>query len=196
MTGQHTMGAHSMYAKRWFWPAVLSALVLGVYARTSAFDFVSFDDNRYVTENEHVRPGLTWDGMKWAFGSRDDNYWHPLAFVSHMADVSVAGLTPGWPHAENALLHLTNVLLLFFLMKRLSGEDAPSAFIAAVFAVHPVQNETVAWISERKSLLAALFALLSLRAYASRHKTSCVFFFALSKPLCGSRKCFLSRRVR
>jgi tetratricopeptide (TPR) repeat protein len=166
--------------RAWLWPAGLAALVLGVYARTAAFDFVAFDDNRYVTENPHVRGGLSWEGLRWAFGSRDDNYWHPLAFVSHMADVSLAGATPGWPHAENVLLHLANVLLLFFLLKGLTGEEAPAAFVAAVFAVHPVQNETVAWISERKSLLAALFCLLSLRAYAGRRRFQTAAFYALS----------------
>lgn len=179
----HSVSGHTMYTlpgKRWFWPACLAALVLAVYARAASFSFVAFDDNRYVTENRYVRGGLSWEGLKWAFGSRDDNYWHPLAFVSHMADVSLAGITPAWPHAENVLLHLANVLLLYFLLKRLTGEPAPSAFAAAVFAVHPVQNETVAWIAERKSLLAALFALLAARAYVRRGRRQTAALFALS----------------
>jgi tetratricopeptide (TPR) repeat protein len=145
----------------------LALITLAVFWRVAGYPFLSFDDNHYVTENAFVRGGFSLSGLRWAFFSDDGNYWHPLAFVSHMLDVQVFGLRPGWHHLTNLALHLANVLLLFSLLRGLTKDVWRSAFVAAVFAVHPLQVESVAWIAERKTVLATLLVLLSLRSYAA-----------------------------
>lgn len=147
---------------------LLAALTTAVFGRVASHGFVCFDDNFYVTENPFVRGGLGLDGLRWAFFTDNGNYWHPLAIVSHMLDVQLFGLDPAGHHAVSVLLHLAAVLVLFLTLERMTGDFWPSAFTAAVFAVHPVQVESVAWIAERKTLLAALAMLTSLWLYA-RH---------------------------
>jgi tetratricopeptide (TPR) repeat protein len=150
-------------------PAVLLALATAaVYWRVCGYPFVGFDDNHYVTENAFVNAGLTWKGLRWAFTTDNANYWHPLAFVSHMLDVELSGLRAGFHHFTSAALHVVNVLLAFSLVRRLTGDIWRAAFAAAVFAVHPLQVEAVAWVAERKTVLATTFLLLSLRAYCAR----------------------------
>ena len=147
-------------------PAVAAAVLL-IYGRVGGYPFVWFDDNHYVLENPFVRAGLTLRGLRWAFLTDDGNYWHPLAFVSHMLDVQLFGLHAGAHHLVSAGLHLANALLLYSLLRALTREAARPAFVAAVFAVHPLQVESVAWVAERKTVLAAFLLLLSLRAYAA-----------------------------
>ena len=154
-------------------------LVLGtlaVYLPASHHGFTLFDDNDYVTENPMVENGLTWAGVKWAFTTWHASNWHPLTWISHMADCQMAGLNPSVPHCENVLFHAANAVLLFALLLRLTGLRAdasarqaggvwPAAFIAALFAWHPLHVESVAWIAERKDVLSTCFALLTLLAY-------------------------------
>jgi protein O-mannosyl-transferase len=149
--------------------AFLILLPLAVYAQSVAFRFIPFDDPLYLevnAENPYVANGLTWDGLKWAWTSTHHGHWYPLTLTSHMLDMQLFGYVPAGHHAMNVLFHAANGLLLFFLLLRLTGALAPSAFAAALFAVHPMQVESVAWVSERKNLLSMFFGLLCLRAYA------------------------------
>jgi len=145
--------------------ALLVGLTLAVYGQVVTFDFVNFDDNAYVTENAHMRGPLSVDKVRWALTSGYYNNWHPLTWLSHMLDCRFFGLDPRWHHAVNLLFHVANVLLVFRLFSRTTGATGAAAFIAALFAVHPLHVETVAWISDRKDLLATFFVLLALLAY-------------------------------
>ena len=126
--------------------------------------FVVFDDPIY-TGNPHVQAGLTWDGVKWAFTTWYGSNWHPLTWLSHMFDASLFGPNAGAQHLINALLHAANSLLLFLLLLRMTCKMWPAAFVAALFAWHPLHVESVAWISERKDVLSTFFGLLALCAY-------------------------------
>jgi len=130
-------------------------------------EFIEFDDPGYVTVNPHIQRGLTWAGIGWAFTSGYAANWHPLTWISHMADVSLFGLNPSGHHATNLLLHLVNTLLLFLLFRSLTGEAWRSAGVAAFFAVHPAHVESVAWVSERKDLLCAVFWFVTTWTYVS-----------------------------
>ncbi|HEY5999932.1 MAG TPA: tetratricopeptide repeat protein [bacterium] len=150
--------------------AIAVALVLAValvYVRTGRNGFVKYDDNSYVYENPVVLRGLTPEGIAWAFGIHASN-WHPLTWISHMADASLFGARAGGHHLHSALLHGANALLLAAALARLTGALWPSALVAALFAVHPLRVESVAWASERKDVLCGLFFLLAVAAYA-RH---------------------------
>jgi tetratricopeptide (TPR) repeat protein len=142
-----------------------------VYLRTGGNGFILLDDDRYLTGNAVVLEGLTARGVGWALTSFHASNWHPLAWISHMADVSLFGIgNPGAHHLESAALHGANVLLLFFLLLRLTGARGRSLFAAALFAVHPLHVESVAWAAERKDLLCALFFLLALHAWGGYAK--------------------------
>lgn len=145
----------------------ISAATAAVYAQTLDFDFVSWDDGVYVTDNAAVRDGLSLEGVAWAFTSLRDDYWIPLTWLSHMLDAELFGMNPAGHHATAGLLHLLNSLLLFALLRRMTGELAPSALAAGLFALHPLRVEAVAWVSERKELLGTAFGLLALHAYLS-----------------------------
>lgn len=145
---------------------LVSIATLVLYLRTLTFDFVSYDDGVYVTENPVVRAGLTWDGVKYAFTTGDTGTWQPLALLSHMLDVTLFGARPAGHHATSALLHALNTLLLGLVLLRMTGALAPSLFVAAVFGLHPLHVESVAWISERKDVLSAFFFMTALYAYA------------------------------
>jgi tetratricopeptide (TPR) repeat protein len=142
---------------------VLGTLVL--YSPTLHNGFINYDDPAYVTANAHVRQGLSWSNIRWAFTATVEANWHPLTWISHMADVQFFGLNPAGHHGVSVLLHAINVLLLFFLLNRATGYTLRSAVVAALFAVHPLNVESVAWVAERKSLLCMLFFLLALWAY-------------------------------
>jgi Flp pilus assembly protein TadD len=143
----------------------LAALVFAVYAQTARFGFVNLDDPQYVTENPWVLRGLTADGVAWALGAFHAGNWHPLTWLSHMADVQLFGPDPGWHHLVNAILHIANTLLLFAWLRQMSGATWRSAIVAALFAVHPLHVESVAWVSERKDVLSTLFWLLASMAW-------------------------------
>ncbi len=144
----------------------LAALVLAIYAPVRHFDFVQLDDPAYITENPHVLRGLTLDGVRWAFTTGHAANWHPLTWLSHMLDAELFGIAPGPHHLTSVLLHALNTLLLFGALLRMTGAVWRSAVVAALFGVHPLRAESVAWVAERKDVLSALFWLLTLRAYA------------------------------
>ena len=149
----------------WAIRAALLLLVMAVYAQTTRFDFVNFDDPDYVAGNPHVRAGWSAEGVRWAFTSRDAANWFPLTRLSHMLDVELFGLHSGPQHLVNAALHALAAILLFAFLKRATDARWAAAFAAAVFALHPLHVESVAWIAERKDVLDAVFWFLSLWAY-------------------------------
>ena len=137
-----------------------------VFCQVGNHEFLNFDDNVYITANDYVLKGITARGLSWAFTSFGyAANWHPLTWISHMLDVQLFGLNPHWHHLTNLLFHITNVLLLFFLFHRMTKALLPSAFVAALFALHPLHVESVAWIAERKDVLSTLFWMLTLIAY-------------------------------
>jgi tetratricopeptide (TPR) repeat protein len=145
--------------------AVLIISVLVVFFQVRSFDFLIYDDNVYVTKNPHVFTGLTLDNIIWAFRSSHYFMWHPATSLSHMLDCELFGLNPSWHHLINLLLHIANILLLFAVLKAMTGRLWPSAFVAALFALHPLNVESVAWIAERKNVLSGFFWLLTIAAY-------------------------------
>jgi tetratricopeptide (TPR) repeat protein len=149
----------------WVLAAALLAGTVGVYAAALQNGFVDFDDRVYVTNNVHVQAGLSWANLGWAFRSIEAANWHPLTWISHMADCQVFGLNPLGHHAVSVLLHGVNVVMLFLLLNKATGFRWRSFLVASLFAVHPLNVETVAWVSERKSVLSLLFSLLAVGCY-------------------------------
>jgi tetratricopeptide (TPR) repeat protein len=145
---------------------VLLAAIFAVYSQVRSYDFVQYDDPGYITDNSHVRAGLTAGGFAWAFTSAGVDNWFPLTFLSHMADCQLFGLRAGWHHLTNVWLHALATVLLFVVLKRLTGARWPSAFVAMLFALHPLHVESVAWVAERKDVLSACFWCLTLWCYA------------------------------
>ena len=143
----------------------LAASVLFVYAQTWRFDLVDYDDLSYIVMCPQIAEGLNWAGFKWAFASFYSTNWIPLTWISFMAEISAFGRNAGWLHIDNMMLHLASVLLLFRMLRRSTGEVAAAGLAAALFAVHPVHVESVAWIAERKDALSTFFLMLSLSAY-------------------------------
>lgn len=129
------------------------------------YGFVDYDDPVYVTDNLHVRSGISVDGVVWAFSSFVSSNYHPLTVLSHMLDCQLFGLEPRGHHLTSLLLHLASTLLVFEVLRRMTGDLAPSAFVAAVFALHPLRLEPVAWIADRKDLLSGFFSIVALAAY-------------------------------
>lgn len=149
-----------------FWLCVtLCTAVIIVYWPVKMYQFVQFDDGAYILNNPWVREGLSLSNIAWAFQSAHASNWHPLTWLSHMLDVSLFGLDPGRHHVINVLIHMVNSVLLLRILKRMTGKLWLSSVVAALFAVHPLNIESVAWISERKNLLCTLFGLLTLGAY-------------------------------
>ncbi len=154
--------------------------------------FVNYDDSLYVTDNDQVQAGLTWPTVRWAFTTFDVGTWHPLSWMSHALDCQLFGLDPSGHHDVNLLLHTLNVVLLFWVLQTATGCAGRSAMVAALFALHPVNVESVAWIAERKNLLSMLFFLLALGSYRwyarapTLNRYSAVVFFymlgLLAKP--------------
>ena len=143
----------------------LLAAIFAAYAQAHRFDFIRYDDPVYVSENFHVISGLTWEGLKWAFTSVVDANWLPLTNLSHMLDCQLFGLDSGWHHLVNVLIHALAALLLFAALLRATRASWPSAFVAFLFALHPLHVESAAWISERKDVLSAFFWFLALYLY-------------------------------
>lgn len=143
----------------------LTVAVVGVFAPATGFGFVQVDDPAYVTENPHVLAGPTRDGIVWALTATETGNWHPLTWLSLMLDARAGGGGPRAFHVTSVLLHLANALLLFHLLARVTGAAGRSLLVAALFAVHPLHVESVAWVSERKDVLCALFGLLAILAY-------------------------------
>jgi hypothetical protein len=188
--------------------AFLVLATLAVYWPARHYQFVAYDDDNYVYNNPTVLAGLTWTGVEWSLVDRQANNWHPLTWISHMLDCQIFGLNAGGPHMVNVAFHCANAVLLFLLLQALTRripETSPppsnilwrNLFVAALFALHPLRVESVAWISERKDVLSGFFGLLTLLCYAKyatgngRPKSSvpyrlAILFFAcslLSKPM-------------
>ncbi|HYD39727.1 MAG TPA: tetratricopeptide repeat protein [Anaeromyxobacter sp.] len=144
----------------------LAAVAFGLYARTGGHGFTNFDDLDYVVQNPRLALGLTWSNLAWAFTTLEREFWHPLTWLSYLADVSLFGLRPGPMHLVNAGFHAASSVLLFLALARLTRAPLRSACAAALFAVHPVHVESVAWLSQRKDVLSIFFGLLALLAYA------------------------------
>ena len=130
----------------------------------------NFDDQMYVTDNRDIQAGLTGDSIEWAFSLENVSYWHPVTWLSFMLDFQLFGLNPKGYHLNNLLLHLLNTLLLFLILRSMTGKLWVGAFVAALFALHPLNVESVAWISERKNVLSTLFWMLTMWAYANYAK--------------------------
>jgi len=164
-----------------------------VYGRILGNDFVSFDDYRYITENNHIKAGMDQESIKWAFSTVVCSNWHPLTWLSHMFDWSLFKDHASGHHLISLLLHIGSVLLLFFFLNRTTKNLWPSAFAAALFALHPLRVESVAWAAERKDVLSMFFGMASIYAYACYAESSklsryfiCLILFALSlmsKPM-------------
>jgi tetratricopeptide (TPR) repeat protein len=156
------------YEQRWRVAAVclgLAAITFAVFSQTLHHDFIDFDDNVYVGDNPMVAPGLTLQGIVWAFTHVYSCNWHPLTWLSHMLDCQLYGLNPAGHHLTNVLLHTATVIALFLVLRQMTGALWRSAFVAAVFAIHPLRVESVAWVAERKDVLSGLFFMLTIGAY-------------------------------
>src|SRR4030043_476134 len=129
-------------------------------------DFINYDDGKYITENNHIKFCINTESIKWAFTTTYFSYWHPLTWLSHMLDWSLFGSNAGGHHLISLLLHIGAVLFLFLFLNKTTKSLWPSAFVAAVFALHPLRVESVAWAAERKDVLSMFFGLASLYAYA------------------------------
>jgi len=180
---------------------LLAVATVLLYYPVDSHPFVNYDDNLYITENPHVTSGLHWQNVKWAFTAFEQGNWHPLTWLSHALDCQLSGLNAAGHHDTNVIFHVLNVLLLFWVLQQATGYIGRSAMVAALFALHPVNVETVAWISERKNLLSMMFFLLALAAYrryamapGKARYTLVAFFYALglmSKPQVITLPCVL-----
>ena len=144
---------------------VLTVITFAVFWQVNQYDFINFDDNVFVTENSHVQSGITPEGFLWAFNTGDLRFWHPLVWLSFMFDYQLHGLNAGGYHLTNLILHVLSTLLLFWLFSRMTGAIWRSAFVAALFALHPLHVESVVWIAERRDVLSAFFWILTLCLY-------------------------------
>lgn len=177
---------------------VLIASILGVftallYAKVCHCEFIIFDDHEYILMNYHVQQGLTWDSLAWAFTSLSRSNWHPLTWISHMLDVSLFGFAPMCHHLVNVFFHALSTALLFVALFRMTGNLWRSAFVAALFGVHPLHVESVAWVAERKDVLSGFFFMLILLIYeryarrpGTRNYLALLFLFSLglmAKPM-------------
>ena len=149
---------------------LLLVVTVAAYGQVVKHDFVSLDDDIYVTDNYHVRAGLTSAGIVLAFSFTDSPYWHPLTWLSHMLDCQLYGVSPSMHHLTNVVLHLANSLLLFLVLYQMTGALWRSCFVAALFALHPLNVESVAWVTERKNLLSTFFWLLTMVFYVRYSK--------------------------
>jgi len=148
-----------------FHPKLLRALIflflilvpLATFWQVQNNEFINLDDNLCVTDNPNVREGLTFRGVRWAFTKVHVGHWHPVTWLSHMLDVELFGLNPGGHHMTNIIFHIANTLLLFVLFQRMTGTAWRSSLIAALFALHPLHVESVAWVAERKDVLCTFF---------------------------------------
>jgi tetratricopeptide (TPR) repeat protein len=170
VTGARLTSASSRQQQQLLRQPVFLALLLvfatlAVYYPVRHFPFINYDDDLYVTENVHVQSGLEWDTIQWAFTTYTASNWHPLTWLSHALDFQFFGLDASGPHIVNLLIHTLNVVLLYWVLWRATGYANRSAMVAALFALHPINVQSVAWVAERKNLLSMLFFLLALGAY-------------------------------
>lgn len=182
----------------------LFAVTVGTYWEAHTHEFINYDDPLYVTKNRQVQAGLTADGIAWAFGnllSDQKTYWHPVTWLSHMLDCQLFGLKAGAHHMVNVVFHAVNAVLLFLLLRVMTGRLVCSAMVAALFALHPIQVDTVAWVAERKNVVSTMLWLLTLLAYVryarqpdvTRYLTVLVLFTVglMAKPMLVTLPCVL-----
>ncbi len=143
----------------------LALATLVVYWQVHNYGFLNYDDPTYVSKNQNIQSGITWESLKWAFATGHAGNWHPLTWISHMLDWRLFGTDAGWHHLTSLFLHIANALLLFAVLKRMTNTLWRSAFVAAAFALHPLHVESVAWIAERKDVLSTFFWMLTMAAY-------------------------------
>ena len=161
-----TPSAPKPHPRDWRISLALAGAVLAVYWQVGWFQSVGYDDPGYIAVHPEVTDGLSVAGVRWAFSSIEMNNWQPLVWLSYMLDVSLFGPGNAAHHLVNVVLHVANTILLFLVLKRMTGARWPSAVVAALFALHPLHVESVAWISERKDVLSTLFWMLTMGAYA------------------------------
>jgi tetratricopeptide (TPR) repeat protein len=166
------MKEHRNSPRRWWICAALAAITVAVFSPVFHYDFLTFDDQIYVTENPYVLSGLNSNSLAWAFQTSTSGNWLPLTWISHMLDFQCYGMKAGGHHLTNVLFHAANVALLFLLLQKMTGAIWRSALVAALFAWHPAHVESVAWIAERKDVLSSFFGLLTLLAYV-RYTDEC-----------------------
>jgi tetratricopeptide (TPR) repeat protein len=159
---------------------LLAAVTVTVYWQVGTHAFLDYDDGRYITENPHVTSGLTETNIRWAFTAVHASNWHPITWLSHMADVQLYGLNPQGHHLTNVGIHSLSTMLLLVLLFRLTGLIWQSGFVAALFALHPLHVESVAWAAERKDVLSAFFLFLTLIFYVSHVKKRSVLHYMLA----------------
>jgi hypothetical protein len=166
---------------------LLAAAVLAVFWQVYGFEFSAYDDQHYVQYNRIVGEGITLSGIWWAFTTGYFSYWHPLTWISHMLDVQLFGMNAGAHHLVSVFIHIVNSILLFFGLQYIAGSWQKSAFVAALFAVHPTHVESVAWIAERKDVLSGFFWILTIWAHGwyARHGGFWRYTTALSLFACG-----------
>ena len=179
---------------------VLTVVTLAVFWQVNQYDFINLDDHVYVTENSHIQSGITLDGFRWAFSYNICRLMESSDWLSFMFDYQLHGLNAGGYHLTNLILHILSALLLFWLFNRMTGAIWQSAFVAALFALHPLHVESVAWISERKDVLSAFFWMLTLCLYVYytekpviKRYLLVVFSFVLalmSKPMVVTLPCY------
>jgi protein O-mannosyl-transferase len=165
--GVHDGRRRGLHAARWFAALLLLVTILGVFAPARDFGFVDYDDSLYVSQVPIVQRGLTAEGVRWAFTTFQAGNWHPLTWLSLMADTSLFGQNPGHFHRTNIAFHVANALLLFAILGWLTGAFARSFFTAELFALHPFHVESVVWVAERKDVLSTFFGLLAIGAYVA-----------------------------
>ena len=165
MNDARTVGPSSNAYLSWVICAGLALVSFFVFWPVHSFEFVRFDDPLYILENKFVRGGLTGPDIAWAFRAVESGNWHPLTWLSHMLDCELFGINPGGHHVTNVLFHTANAVLLFFVLRRMTGAIWRSAAVAALFALHPLHVESVAWVSERKDVLSAFFWFLTFWFY-------------------------------
>lgn len=153
---------------------------LATYWQVMNYPFVNFDDYPYVYNNHFVQKGLTWESILWAFSFKSITYWHPVVWLSHMLDCHVYGLNPGMHHSVGLLFHITNSILLFLVFQRMTGAFWRSAFVASLFALHPINVESVAWVAERKNVLSAFFWMLTMLTYINYSKQPCFYKYIIT----------------
>lgn len=146
---------------------LLAFLTILAYSDVIEHEFINFDDDIYVTENKMVQRGVTWESIKWAFNfdAKDKPYWQPIAWISHMVDFQIYGLDSGMHHLMNLLFHVLNAILLFVTLSWMTGDIWKCAFVATLFALHPINVESVAWVAERKNVLSTFFWMLCMLVY-------------------------------
>ena len=150
----------------WLMAGLLVLVTIAIYWPVMSHNFVNFDDDLYVCQNAHVRGGLTWQSIQWAFSSLEAGFWHPLTWLSILADCQFYGLKAWGHHLTSVLLHAASTGGLFLALRRMTGATWRSAFVAGLFGWHPLHVESVAWVAERKDVLSGFFWMLTLLLYA------------------------------